>query len=112
MDPRLPHTLAPAFAGLFPTPTLDKFTAAARDLEQIPVLLDDDAIYEFDPESLELLARHNAEQRADLRYLVNGAPNRIAKTHEGNLMGHGMTLRLRGWKLWQRRVPAWMRSAL
>lgn len=67
MDPRLPHTLAPAFAGLFPTPVLDKFTAAARDLEQIPVLLDDDAIYEFDPESREMGDAARLQSEAEKR---------------------------------------------
>lgn len=112
MDQHLPHTLAPAFEGLFPTPTLDKFTAAARDLERLPVLLDDDALYEFDSETCELLQRHDPMQRPDLAGMVMAAPQGLYFTHHMHFIARGMTLRMRGWKLWRYRTPRWLRSAL
>lgn len=110
MNARLPHTLAPAFAGLFPTatPTLDKMRAVLADIQPLisaeereavasiaavqPVALDqlnDDDIYIYDASTHELLRQVGSK---------SPAPTLL----EGQRAIKGMRARLTNLPLWSR----------
>lgn len=109
MTSNLPPAIAQALAAFAPPQSEVRRTV-------IPVAhFNDDDIYEFDAQTLELFAQHSP-QRTDLAYLlpVGGPQAGIGMLHNGHSLARGMKVKHLG--LWMQRkasdsIPAFLMQA-